>query len=256
MRSLPALDTHAHIAPSIAPAELERLGSVVFAATRSIGEFESVASRSDLTSLWGLGTHPALTSALNGFDRLRFSRALGLTPLVSEVGLDGSARSSFTRQRAVFSQICEVVRDQPRMVSVHSRGASGAVLDSIEAAELKSGIVLHWWRGTISETARAVDLGCYFSVNASMIPDVGRLAAVPKERLLVETDHPYGDRAQKGARPGNVALVEAALGSSLNLSPGGVRALVWSNLADLAAAVDVITLMPTAVQRMIGASKQ
>ena len=43
------------------------------------------------------------------------------------------------------------------------------------------GIILHWWLGDAQQTRRAVDLGCYFSVNASSVrrKDEGGIRAKP-----------------------------------------------------------------------------
>lgn len=44
-RQLPPLNLHAHINPYVISAGLERLGAVVFAAIRSLDEYESVRNR-------------------------------------------------------------------------------------------------------------------------------------------------------------------------------------------------------------------
>ena len=41
------LDTHAHIEPDIAPAELVALRSCIVAVTRTLSEYETTRSRSD-----------------------------------------------------------------------------------------------------------------------------------------------------------------------------------------------------------------
>ncbi len=36
-----------------------------------------------------------------------------------------------------------------------------------------------------------IHLGCYFSVNASMVKNMDVVNAIPKDRLLIESDGPY-----------------------------------------------------------------
>jgi TatD DNase family protein len=64
----------------------------------------------------------------------------------------------------VFTEILRAVQRVPRPLSIHSTGATKAVLDLLEANPTSTPI-LHWWRGTSQETARALQLGCFFSLN-------------------------------------------------------------------------------------------
>lgn len=252
MRRLPPLDTHAHIALDIAPLELEKLGAVVLIATRSLDEFAQVQPRSDRASVWGVGCHPGLVGAHRGFDPDRFTVMIQSTPYVAEVGLDGASRVPLDTQRATFEAIVRAVETSPRIVSIHSYQATGAVLDVLRASRLRAGAVLHWWLGTPEETREAVALGCYFSVNYSMTRSPEILRAIPRERLLVETDHPSGDRFSPPPRqPGRVEPAEDRIARSLGVAPDTVRGTVWANLATLVDATGVGHLLPSAVGQMI-----
>jgi TatD DNase family protein len=75
--------------------------------------------------------------------------------------------------------------------------------------------VLHWFTGTKAEARRAVELGCYFSVNAQMLEtDKGRdlVGILPNDRLLTETDGPFTKFGGRPACPADVAdtLIELA----------------------------------------------
>ena len=252
MRKLPALDTHAHIDSRITASELEGLGAVVFAATRSLDEFELVRARADQLCVWGVGCHPGLASALDKFEPQKFSDQIMESPLVSEVGLDSSSRTSRTRQREVFDQVCRVLAEHPRLVSVHSRGASSEVLDALDHSAMRPGVILHWWRGSPSQTRRAVSMGCYFSLNSSMLGSLGLLTDIPVQRWLLETDHPYGDKRQEvPGRPGRMSPVEEGLAAHLGLTTEALRMLTWKNLATASRAVGVTERFPLPVQRMI-----
>jgi TatD DNase family protein len=70
-------------------------------------------------------------------------------------------------------------------------------------------VVLHWFTGSKSEARRAVELGCYFSVNAAMMRnDRGRelVAGLPADRLLTETDAPFTKIDGCPSRPTDVII--------------------------------------------------
>jgi TatD DNase family protein len=82
-----------------------------------------------------------------------------------------------------------------RIISLHSRGASGAILDALEAYSSAGIFILHWYLGTMRQIARAAEMGCWFSVGPSMLSSArgsAALAAMPRERVLPETDGPFG----------------------------------------------------------------
>jgi TatD DNase family protein len=248
------LDMHAHIEPGIAPSELDRLGACVVAMTRSLGEYKDVARRQDGSVVWGIGCHPGLAKAVRGFSLSSFRAALTSAAVVGEVGLDGSARVPLADQQAVFDEVISALVETPRIVSVHSYRATSYVLDTVERLRPK-GVVLHWWLGTEEETRRAVAVGAYFSLNASQVSKWTGLAVVPRDRLLTETDHPFGDRREASPhRPGNIGHVERRLGESLGLAPDEVRRLAWRNLSRLATEVGVHDLLPHQFQVQMLAS--
>ncbi|QXT64207.1 TatD family hydrolase [Tessaracoccus palaemonis] len=248
---LPPLDLHAHINPKTRPADLERLGAVVFAATRSLDEYESVRVRRDQVTIWGVGCHPGAAQAQQDFDETRFSSLLASTAFVSEIGLDGRSKVPDAEQERVFEAILSALQRTPRIASIHSSGASSRVLGALERTPIK-GAVLHWWRGNEAETLRAIELDCWFSFNAAGMKYPADVSLIPLERILTETDHPSGDRTSTLPRqPGSVDDVERALAQIYNTDVQAVRRQVWANLAGLVDHADVPTLLPTAVQRMV-----
>lgn len=243
------LDLHAHIQPDIDSRDLDRLNACVIAVTRTPEEFDSVTARRHQTTAWGLGAHPSVPAAHDGFDTERFRELLTHTPVVGEIGLDGRSKVSPAAQRRTLEAILTILAEHPRLVSVHSSGATGPVLDAIEAHR-PQGVVLHWWRGTEAETRRALDLGCDFSINAAEVAHPKILTLVPRDRVLTETDHPFGDRTQAAPRqPGRVADVEAAMARCWNVDINGVRRQVWANLRQIATQTATADMFPGAFQR-------
>lgn len=252
-RQLPPLDLHAHIDPKTHSADLERLGAVVFAATRSFEEYESTRTRRDQVTIWGLGCHPGVPEAQNTYNPDRFMALLSSAAYVSEVGLDKSSKVPMVAQVQVLSSIFECLQDSPRIVSIHSSGSPAQVLDALERHRI-SGAVLHWWRGDKAQTRRAIDLGCWFSVNAAGMKHSADVATIPLGRTFTETDHPSGDRGSTLPRqPGAVEDVEAGLAAIHGIRPSIVRQQIWSNFGRLVEEVAVTPLLPRPIQQMLDA---
>jgi TatD DNase family protein len=101
---------------------------------------------------------------------------------------------SFNLQKQVFERVlrcCAKVGNE--VITVHSIRAAKVVLDHIEAylPPSLSKVVLHWFTGSKAEAKRAIELGCYFSIDASMLDNVrhtAMVAAIPLDRLLTELD--------------------------------------------------------------------
>jgi TatD DNase family protein len=75
-------------------------------------------------------------------------------------------------------------------------------------------VILHWFSGTQRELARAVDLGCWFSVGPAMLGgDKGRTLAakMPRYRILTESDGPFAQLNGRAALPSDAELAVDAL---------------------------------------------
>jgi TatD DNase family protein len=244
---LPPLDCHAHVETGIDEVELRELRAVVVAVTRDPGEWERALARTDPTTLWGIGAHPGVAKALAEFDGDRFQAALTHASFVGEVGLDGRASTDKNRQEEVFDAVLELVAAEPRPLTIHSSGASGKVLAALEDHRVP-GAVLHWWRGDETETKRAVDLGCFFSINAHEIQKPLILDWLPSERLLTETDFPHSRRYDRGVdRPGKVDIVERELERRWGVDRLEVRRRLWRNFGALLSETGTVDRMPTSV---------
>jgi TatD DNase family protein len=160
---------------------------------------------------------------------------------VGEVGLDASPRyyGSFDRQRKVFARVLQVCAESgDKVLTVHSLRAATQVLAMIEAhlPPERGRVVLHWFTGSGSEARRAVELGCYFSVNAEMghTPH-GRalLRKLPLDRLLTETDGPFTRIEGRAARPADAQAALEALAQARGTGVEIIAAAVWANLSAL-----------------------
>jgi TatD DNase family protein len=244
---LAPLDVHAHVEPGIEPDELRALRAVVVAVTRKPAEWDEALARTDPMTLWAIGVHPGVPEALEVFDDQRFCAALERTTFIGEVGLDGRADTDLDRQRDVFDRVLKAVSEQPRPLTIHSASASRDVLEALRARPVAAPI-LHWWRGTPAQTRTAIDLDCFFSINAHEVLKPRVLDLIPAERLLTETDYPHTRRYDRAAiRPGEVELIEVELARRWDVDRLEVRRRLWRNLGAVLSRAGVIDRMPRAI---------
>jgi TatD DNase family protein len=192
-----------------------------------------------------LGLHPQLVSE-HAHEMAIFESLLPRTRYVGEVGLDAGPRyyKSLDLQKRVFRRIlelCSIARN--KILTVHSVRAVGPVLDLIELnlAPEQGRVVLHWFTGTTAQLKRAVEMGCYFSVNAQMLNGDKRLAMVkqmPIDRILTETDGPFTEVMGRAAEPADVSVALELLSRVYHVSSEQMKAQVAQNLRELLIAGD------------------
>ena len=96
--------------------------------------------------------------------------------------------------------------------------------------------MLHWFTGSLSELRRAVDFGCYFSVNHAMLDGDKRRAlarAIPIDRLLTETDGPFTKMGEMPSIPSDVARTVIELARVHDIEPVDMARRITSNLRSL-----------------------
>lgn len=184
------------------------------------------------------GLHPELVAARHK-EVERLCMLIPETDFVGEVGLDGSKhhRASLALQCEVFEAVlraCELAGG--RLLTVHSRGAASLVLDQLEAHAGAGVAVLHWFSGTQRDLQRAVELGCWFSVGPAMLQgEKGRhlASAMPSDRVLTETDGPFGRRGRSPLMPWDVSDAEVDLAVLWGISVTEARGRISTNLGRL-----------------------
>lgn len=156
-----------------------------------------------------LGLHPQIAHERKG-ELALFERLLVETRYVGEIGLDGAPefKRHWVDQVMVFERILDAcTRGGGRILSIHSRRAATPVLEALEAHRGAGTPILHWFSGSHRELARAVDLGCWFSVGPAMLNgDKGRalVSKMPRDRILTETDGPFAQIDGRSALPWDV----------------------------------------------------
>lgn len=216
------IDLHCHLdlypKPHLVAQEVAARQVYVLSVTTTPSAFTGTASLAPEGSRirTALGLHPELAAARERELPL-FEKLLPSTEYVGEVGLDGSPphRSTLDRQAGVLMEILLLcARAGGKTISLHSRGASTLVLDLLSAEPLAGRPILHWFTGTRRETVRATEMGCWFSVGSPMLAsERGRKAIMmmPRDRVLPETDGPFGRTNGRPSYPWEAMNVTSAL---------------------------------------------
>lgn len=185
-----------------------------------------------------LGLHPELVAS-RAHELPLFEKLLPRTKYVGEVGLDGSKihRDSLNQQKSVLQDILKLCsRAGGKIISLHSRGACGAILD-ILGSELSAGkFVLHWYLGSRNQIEQATELGCWFSVGPAMLSSQRGLDAIkiiPRNRVIPESDGPFGMVKKQPIMPWETYSILPKLADLWNMSCLEAEAVLLHNFKQL-----------------------
>ena len=179
-----------------------------------------------------VGVHPNDAAS---FDRAALARLRELAShpkvvAIGEIGLDYYwDEAPRPVQRRVFEKQLELARELDKPVIIHQRDSAVDTMDVLRqwgASGDHSGLVLHSFSGDQAMAAEAIDLGFYIGIsgpvtfkNARDLPDI--VAALPPERILVETDAPFlSPHPFRGKRnePARVKLIAERVAALQNLT--------------------------------------
>jgi TatD DNase family protein len=239
------IDTHCHLDRAAFDADRD----AVLARARAAGVTDALVPAVEPAGWGGLlalcerehGLHPALgihPQALPGLDPASDDRYLAdLESLlvrsravaVGECGLDGGTVAdgvSLDRQRAVLRGHLAIARRLGLPVVIHALRAHDAIREELTRDGVPAGGVLHSFSGSAEQVAPLAALGLHFSFAGPVTYEGARkpiaaVRAVPRERLLVETDAPdQTPRPLHRTRnePGNLPLVLQAVAAALGVS--------------------------------------
>lgn len=188
-----------------------------------------------------LGLHPQLVADY-GEEIGLFVEYLSEAHFVGEVGLDATARyySSFDQQKKVFHHILsECAKEGNKVLSVHSVRTAKIVLDMIEDSQLLKSdckVILHWFTGGIKEAHRAMQLGCYFSINFAMLAKSQHsqvIKDVPIGRILTESDGPFAQFNNNPILPSDMIRLVELIASLRGDDTSTVRTAIAANYRSL-----------------------
>jgi TatD DNase family protein len=185
-----------------------------------------------------LGLHPQLIGDGTPAELRLWESLLSQTKYVGEVGIDAGPiyRESLDEQKRVFERILMLCANEGnKVLSIHAVRATNTVLDMIEALlpPDRGVVVLHWFTGTPAQARRAVKLGCYFSINISMLRSKNGqniIKQLPIDRILTETDGPFTNVDSNPCKPKDVIRTVEILSGLLEASPDSLRCNILANL--------------------------
>jgi TatD DNase family protein len=126
-----------------------------------------------------------------GLDRWMLDRAKP-----DDSRLTGLRRAPLEEQREVFLAQLALAAERNLPASIHCLDAIGPLYEALRSVKLPArGFLLHSYNGSTEMVGNFAKLGAYFSFNGSFLyPRKNKLravyAAIPSDRLLVETDAP------------------------------------------------------------------
>ena len=224
MEGIPLIDTHCHLDFAGNAAELAAAYAAcggALSGTCDPRDFDRVCAMLAPFAprvRAGLGLHPwwVADGTCGEGEIALFERLAPAASLISEVGLDFQPRRADTRDAQIeaFERVCfaaarpfgdgraagrctasSFAEFPRRIMSIHSLAAATCTLDVLERTGCLDACIciFHWFSGSQEELTRAIDAGCFFSVNERMLKTKRGRAyarAIPKDRLLIETDFP------------------------------------------------------------------
>ncbi len=146
----------------------------------------------------GLGMHPQLITS--GYDDITlFKYLFERSHYIGEIGLDFSKEYVKTKeiQMDVFREIIKLCEEHgERVISIHSLKAVNYVIEILKEYKIQKNntYIFHWFTGSVSQLEKAIELGCYFSINPRMLKTksgIEIVKTVPVSRMLLETDAPF-----------------------------------------------------------------
>lgn len=185
--------------------QISQLEQYTICVTNSPGVFRSCKNLMLETEYlkFALGYHP-LDGALNKTDLQDFLKQLSCSNYIGEIGLDYSNRSTMEKQLQLyaFETIVEAGTASNKVMSIHIRNAEEDAIQILKKYNPRKAII-HWYNGSSTNMDRLLEIGCFFSVNSNMINAKKQncCRAIPKNRILVESDGPYSKVNRKPYTP-------------------------------------------------------
>ncbi len=245
----PFVDTHCHLDAYFRPfepaAEAARAEVEIIAVTNLPSHRQRLQARLPFAPhvSFALGAHPVEAAKMHEGEWRIFQSKVTTADHIGEVGLDFSPAADRAAQERVFAKVLSMLRDRPRLITVHSRRAVRPVLKHLADAQL-TGAVLHWFSGSRVELDAVLSAGHLLSINTAMIASAKGtdiLRFLPRERVLAESDGPYARHRGKPASPSDVRAVYAAVARLWSADIRDVRAQLARNLEAVRTGVVVST---------------
>lgn len=174
-----------------------------------------------------LGLHPQLVSERK-HELVIFDKNVTSSKFIGEVGLDFSKHFYHSKkdQLDVFEHIIQSCVCS-KTISLHAVFADKQVLDILEKYRTTehNTCIFHWYSGSITQLNRALELGCFFSINERMLYSsngIKIIKHIPVSQMLLESDAPFVGGIKTGLQ----------LQNSLIRTITGIEKIKSENIAD------------------------
>jgi TatD DNase family protein len=234
------IDSHCHLDqlsdPIAAARAAAQAGIVVVAVTETPARYQAAArlfaGRSNVRV--ALGLHPLRASRSSKLDVRTFIELMPNVDYIGEVGLDYSpaGRASRTAQIQVLDEILGAAAAPLKVWSFHARRAESDVIAKVETMNVPG--ILHWYTGPTALVERACAAGLFFSVNLAMLSSASgskTVAALPRDRVLTETDAPFVRAPGARGDATDVSRVVDGLARTWRVPRDEAAGIVFANMA-------------------------
>lgn len=251
LSEIEAVDFHCHVdlqqnpQELIASCEKNRVLTLAVTTTPKAWQQNREWTMNSRYVISAVGLHPELVGERYG-EAGHMESLISDNKFVGEVGLDGSPqyRNHWNSQCDVF--IRALRRSQTagrRVISIHSRRAADETIKFIAEHTTRERVlpVLHWFSGSQAAAQKAVNMGCYFSVNAQMLKSKSGAALVrkiPLDRIITETDSPFTSEDGRVSQPRDTLRTIQKLAVEFGNDEFQMRKNVFNNTACILRFVD------------------
>lgn len=242
------VDTHIHLE------EVDGDLDLALAEARDVGVLDLIAMGVDAATsrqaagwasskpgVWAAVGHHPLNQDGPDLELLRALATLPRVVAIGEVGLDhvDEHRGPHAAQDEWFHACCSLAVDLGLPVCVHTRGCEGEVYSALRAHPGITG-VMHYWTLDWEWAQRFLGLGLHVSfsgvVTRASREELREVAAhLPADRLLIETDAPWGTpRGRTGRmRPAWMVDTAQAVAAARGMTLEGLAELTTANARSL-----------------------
>lgn len=190
-----------------------------------------------------LGFHPHEASKFSLGDFKKQVEEFGARAVaLGEFGLDFFKEySPKDNQIAVFGQALQIAKAAGKPAVIHCRDAEETMISMLREAGVPHGGVMHCFSGDVDFLKQTLDLGLCISVGGPVTyPKSTKLQevvkAVPRDRLLLETDCPYlTPQKLRGKRnePSYIPVIAEGIAQLWNVSASEVGEITTANAIKL-----------------------
>ena len=205
------LDLHKNFPDLVAECERRKIYTLAVTTTPRAWQRNNALAKPTKYIRAALGLHPQVVGEFHHeVDAL--CELIPEARYIGEIGLDGSAEYALNMdlQKHILEKILvECIAQGGRVMSLHSRGAAGQVLDMLEKHKDAGTPILHWFSGSQKELDRAIALGCWFSVGPAMLKSkkgAEIVKKIPRDKILTETDGPFTKQNGRALMPWDVEI--------------------------------------------------